>query len=302
MRLSTSLPSVLVTVLAAGPLSAQSGGGVTLQLPPTALAAARGDAQVVGGSVDAMLANPARTGVSRGVTISLGRFAGASTQGTLATSTALGPVSVGFFASWLDFGSDGVVPRIADLTVRGPVDASSLVAGTALAMNLLGFRLGAALSYGEDRLPGGRVSAALYDFGVSRTVAGLQVGLAVQHLGSDFEIGAVRRELPTRVSLGVRPRVTRIGAFLDLNLAAGLARERGGRITPSAVAELTYEPVQGWTGTVRLGARRVDGSGDPALQPIVVGGSLGLDRFALDYAFESYRGTGAVHRIGIRIE
>jgi hypothetical protein len=35
---------------------------------------------------------------------------------------------------------------------------------------------------------------------------------------------------------------------------------------------------------------------------VTFGGSFGLDRFWLDYAFQPYKGPGAAHRLGIRIQ
>jgi hypothetical protein len=93
-----------------------------------------------------------------------------------------------------------------------------------------------------------------------------------------------------------------LGTWFDLLAAVDLAWERDGRLVPGGGMELIYVPVEGWSAALRLGARRVERLGQQGRHPITLGASLGLDRFALDYAFESYRGRGAAHRLGFRIQ
>ena len=71
---------------------------------------------------------------------------------------------------------------------------------------------------------------------------------------------------------------------------------------PGGGAELIYEPVGGWYFVARAGARRVRSEPGRAESPVSFGGSFGLDRFWLDYAFQPYKGPGAAHRVGIRIQ
>jgi hypothetical protein len=100
-----------------------------------------------------------------------------------------------------------------------------------------------------------------------------------------------------------RPEKIRLGTYFDLVIAGAIARERDGRIVPGGGLELSYEPVGGWNFVARAGGRRVDDGPGPRESPVTLGGSFGLDRFWLDYAFQPSRnGGGASHRVGIRIQ
>lgn len=285
-----------------GSLVGQQTAPLVLRLPASARLAGLADAYVGGSGPDMVFVNPARIGEGPGLLLSAGRYAGASTDAALASTQPLGKLAVGAFARWLDFGADGFPTRPGALTERGADDAQSLAAGVAAARTIGGFQIGAAVSYLEERRPVARAGTAAFDLGVAHRFLGATAGLVVQHLGAGLDLAGAEADLPTRVTLGVSTRRRPIGTFFDLLATAALSRERDGTLTPAGAAELVYEPVAGWTASIRLGVRRVDGAGRPGLQPVTLGGSLGLDRFALDYAYESYRGTGAVHRLGIRLQ
>jgi hypothetical protein len=261
-----------------------------------------GDGYPGGAGSDVVFYNPAAIGRPNGLFASVARYSGASTQGALATSTSLGKLTVALFGQWLDYGADQFPARPGGLTIRGPDNGQSLAGGVAVATAVKGFRVGAAVKYVEERTPAVRTAGAAFDVGITRNVGRLTLGLAAQHLGANLEIGGDPVELPSRIALGATSQRLPMGTYLDIRASLAVARERDGRIMPAAGIELTYEPVGGWTAALRIGGRRVETIGSPALRPFTFGGSLGLDRFSVDYGVELYRGVGTAHRFGIRIE
>jgi len=130
----------------------------------------------------------------------------------------------------------------------------------------------------------------------------VSLGLAVQNLGRDIQIGSNRVPLPQRVTLGAMIPRLRLGTFFDAGVAASVSRAHDGTINPAGGAEVIYTPVQGWTFVTRAGVRRVsDGSGS-AESPVTFGATFGLDRLSVDYAFGAFTGPGSAHRIAIRIQ
>jgi hypothetical protein len=205
---------------------------------------------------------------------------------------------------FLDFGAkvDGFPTPAGSLLTRGPVDATSLDAMLAAEKSWFGIRFGGAAHYVSEQQAGRRAAGVLFDAGVGREVAGISLGLSVQNAGRDLVLNGVAGDPPTRVSLGGMREGIVVGTFFDLALAGAVTRVEGGRIVPGVGAELTWEPVAGWTVTGRLGARRGDPGGQPGASPLVFGGSFGLDAITLDYAFEPYHGApGGAHRFGVRI-
>ncbi|NOT06899.1 MAG: hypothetical protein HOP28_01710 [Gemmatimonadales bacterium] len=305
---STLLLAIGSLALGAVPLSAQYEGTVplVLKLPGGARALGLGNAFTAGRGPEVIFYNPAQIGLNRGTTLSLQRFGSASTLGALSTAGPFGKVAIAAGVQYLDYGADltGLTPEPGDLTRRGALNAASLVAGIAVQYIWKGVRFGAGAKYAEERVATGRDGGLLFDFGAGREFGNVTLALAVQHVGSDIGFAGYQAKVPTRVSLGGALPRTRLGTFFDLGLAASVARERDGRIVPAAGAELVYAPVDGWTFVARAGVRRTaDGSSvTRAESPVSVGGSFGLDRLWVDYAFEPYKGPGATHRIGIRIQ
>ncbi len=300
-RLALSALVALVTVRGAT-LPAQETAPLVLRLPSSPRAFGLGNAYVGGEGADAIFFNPANVGRTTGLLVSAARFRSASTEATIASSTSLGTkLAVAAFAQWLDYGSAGFPTPPGLLTTRGPDDAQSLAAGMGAATIVKKFRIGVAAKYVEERIAGVRGGRPAFDVGLAREIRWLTVGFAVQNLGRALDVGGTTARLPTRLSVGATTRRLPIGAYFDVLASAAVLRERDGSIVPGGGAELVYEPVSGWTAKLRAGLHRPDPS-SPAIGPITLGGSLGLDRFSLDYSVEWYRVGGTVHRFGVRIE
>jgi hypothetical protein len=264
-----------------------------------------GDAWVAGRGAEVIFYNPAQIPVLRGSTLGVARFGGDATLGTFSTVGPWWKVWIGAGVQFLDY-NRGQFPRVfaqpADLVRGGSINGSSLAATVSAAFRFKGFRIGASGKYVEERVFDGHSGSAGFDFGIAREVFRATFALAVQNLGGDLKIENQIGELPTRVTLGVASPSIRAGTFFDFAFTASVARERDGRIAPAGGAELIYEPVGGWYFVARAGARRVRQNAGEGESPVTFGGSFGLDRFWLDYAFQPYEGPGAAHRVAIRIQ
>ena len=298
--------ALMVLALAAGIARAQdpATAPLVLRLPGGTRALGLGDAFVAGRGAEVLFYNPAQIGVTRGTTLSLQRFGSSGTLGTMVTAGPFGKVALGVGLQYLDYGAEpgGFPTPPARLTVRGALGASSLAATVGGQFQWKGVRWGAAAKYVEERLPAARDGAPAFDLGAARQALGLTFGLAAQNLGGHLALGGTRADLPTRLILGAALPARRLGTYFDIGGSAAIARERNGRIVPAGGIEVAYVPVSGWIFAGRAGARRVTGSGTPEESPFTLGATFGLDRFGLDYAFEPYRGPGATHRVGIRIQ
>jgi hypothetical protein len=308
-RAARLLFPLIVASVAGAPAAAQDPqtAPLVLRLPGGTRALGMGNAFVAGRGPEALFYNPAQIGVQRGAALSIQRFGSASTLGSFSTAGGLGKVALAAGVQYLNYHTPSgafffTPPGL--LTQGAVLGSSSLAATVAGAIRWKGVRFGAAAKYVEERVFVERDGSGALDVGAAKDVGGLSVGLAVQNLGARLSYPSVDQhaDLPSRVTLGAAFSGKDIGTYFDLGASAAISRERDGRIVPAGGVELTYEPVSGWTFTGRVGARRVDGGTSPSESPLTLGASFGLDRFALDYAFVPYRGVGAAHRIGIRIQ
>ena len=301
----------MLLCLSAGPTSAAAQAPGTaplvLRLPGGARALGVGDAWVAGRGAEVIFYNPAQLPVLRGSAISAQRFGSAATLGTFSTVGPFGKIWIGAGVQFLDYnpalGSSNSFTDPGELTRKGPTNASSLAATVAAALRFKGVRFGVSGKYVEERVGGQQGGRAVLDVGAAREFFRATFALSVQNLGDDITMntGELAR-MPTRVTFGMSSPSIRVSTFFDFMFTASVARERNGRIVPAGGAELTYEPVGGWYFMARAGARRVKTTHLHDESPVTFGGSFGLDRFWLDYAFQPYEGPGAAHRVSIRIQ
>ncbi len=145
---------------------------------------------------------------------------------------------------------------------------------------------------------------AAFDLGASTRRFGLQFGASAQNLGRDYTSNGVRQLLPRRFSVGATLPTTSISTYFDFSATAAVSRERDGTVVPRGGVELSFEPVSGWTFSARAGAKRVvTTTGELRQAAIGVGGTLQVDRLALDYAFApAVAGGPPTHTLSRRIE
>jgi hypothetical protein len=126
---------------------------------------------------------------------------------------------------------------------------------------------------------------------------GSTVGVAVQHLGPRLDVAGRREALPAQLAIGIATAPKGLGKWVDVGGAAELDVRRDGELFPRGGVEISYSPIDGVTFTGRAGGRR------PQLReerPVTAGGGFTVDRFTLDYGWETLR-EGAGHRLTIRL-
>jgi hypothetical protein len=267
-----------------------------LQVAPTPRAATMGSVTAAR-DIEAIFGNPAMIGVATGTVASVGRF-DAATHLTIASSTSLGPFSVGIGAQYLDALSQAnVLPYWSyALQVGGHLATASAVGAFALATTFRGSRFGAAAKYVEQRIGSIHDAAPSLDLGFARDVSRYTVGVTVQNIGAGIHMPVSGAQLPLRVAAGVTSYGWTVGPF-DVNGSAGASVLPDGVVAPAAGLELGYSPLEGYNFSLRAGIRRPELR---AQQPLSFGGSAGLDRFSLEYAYEDWV-NGGTHRLALRV-
>jgi hypothetical protein len=267
-----------------------------LQIAPTPRASTFGNVTAIR-DVEAIFSNPAMVGVAAGTVVGVGRFQ-AATHLTLASAASLGPFSVGIGAQYLDaYSQSNALPYWSySLRAGGHIPTSSAVGGLALATTFRGNRIGATGKYMIQRIGAIEDTRPSLDLGLARDVSRYTVGLTVQNIGAGIHLVNSGAQLPLRVSAGVATYGWAVGQF-DLNGSAGASVLPDGIILPGGGVEVNYSPLEGYAFAVRGSMRRPELR---AQRPLSVGGSAGLDRFAVEYAYEDWVG-GGVHRLALRV-
>jgi hypothetical protein len=274
---------------------------LVLKLPATARVLALGGARVALRDVDAVFGNPALVGTGTGLAFGAERYESGATAGQFASSSTIGPLGIGVGAQMLDAGPRyGAFPAKSEvLTREGAVGTTSLAASVAASLTWKQIRWGVAATYVEERVADDRAGGVGFDIGASKSLSLLNstVGVAVQHLGPRLEVAGRREALPTQLALGIATAPKGLGKWVDVGGTAELDVRRDGEVFPRGGVELSYSPIEGVTFTGRAGARR------PQLReerPVTAGGGFTVDRFTLDYGWETLR-EGAGHRLTIRL-
>jgi hypothetical protein len=289
-------------LLAAGalPLRAQEDrhAPFVVQLAPSVRALGMGGQWVAGSDPDALFFNPALAATQTATSVGFGRYAAASTLAHAAWGMSFGGRGIALGAAALDYQARPGAPLSwRALGEHGSQRALSSVASAAGSLTFRGIRLGAAAKYVEERVGNIRDGGAAFDFGAAKDVASVTVGLSVQNVGASFDVGSVDAHLPLRVAAGVSGYGLRVGP-LDFGSSVGASVRRDGFVAGGGGVELGYVPLDGYQIVVRAGAHRPEAR---SLNPVTLGGTFEMDRFALDYAFEELRAAGGVHHLGIRV-
>jgi hypothetical protein len=290
--------SMVVICLAGRGAAAQADryAPIVSQLPATPRASVLG---TVAGArdIEAIFGNPALVGTASGIVAGTARY-GEATLLSIASASSLGTFSVGVGASYLDghATSDGLPLWSHALIEGGHLTMSSAVGGLALATTYRGLRVGGAVKYLAQHQGAQHDAVPSLDLGIAKDMARWTAGLTVQSIGAGIRFSNTVGQLPLRVSAGVGGVGFPVGPF-DLSGAAGASVLPDGKILPAGGVELGYSPMEGYLFIARAGLRRPELQ---AQQPFSFGGSAGLDRFSLEYAYEDWSGGGA-HRLALRV-
>jgi hypothetical protein len=297
--------AVAVVVLVPRAARAQREGHapIVLQLPASARALALADAWSGGRDVDAIFYNPAQlAGQRAALGFSLQRWGGSSTAGSLVGTYPFWRGVFGWGVQQLEWGAPsdvypGAAPGSAALNDRGPFNALSTALSIGYGMTVKGFRVGLATKYAEDRTGNNRDGVGMVDAGLGGDVGFVSVGLSIRNMGSEPRLAGTEAALPTRVALGAATLPRPLGPF-DLAANAEVATLRDQSFFAGLGAELSWTPIEGITGTGRVGVRTPVGD---AGSPVTLGAAFTLDRVAFEYAWEGMHGPGNGHRVGLRL-
>jgi hypothetical protein len=272
-------------------------GPVVLQLPSSARTAALGGAWVAGRDHDVIFYNPAQlVGNSRpGVDLTLLRYGPESTLKSIASSYAGGKwsLTLGWGAQLVNFASEPFpYPRSVDaLLADAPSSNTSSLVAVGGAILVKGFRAGIAGKYVSepDR------HALLADIGVARNQLGGVLAFSVQNLGGgSADDDDVNADIPTQFTYGysvVRPvRALDVGLFTQMT-------HRSGWTSPAAGVEVGYSWIEGYTVSLRAGARRPERG---VQQPATLGAALTVDRLSVEYAVQFFEGGRTANGITVR--
>jgi hypothetical protein len=307
---------------------------IVLLLPGGARTLALGNTGIVSRDDDVLFFNPAQLVIARGFSGSYERYSSTAGGGALSAVTRLatGGIAVGMSTVDYEMPNDVFPANRGSMLLDGPAFGTSLEASVGLAQLFKGHRIGAAVKYFEDNVPGVRVSHAALDLGVSRDFLRFYtLGVSVQNIGPSTTIPCsfaaqsvtnctipsgppnpnlaltTPAHLPLRSTIGVgtsRP----LGEF-DVLATAAVSMIRTKFVSPSGGAELSYSWLDGYSAAVRAGARRPF----PGETPFTAGAGFNVDRLSIDYALEALRATEffsngssqvstrIAHRIGLRI-
>jgi hypothetical protein len=302
MNKRTWCTAVMVLVSAAT-LSAQTPTSLplVLRLPASTRHLGLGDAAVAGVDDDVIFYNPAQLTLVRGSTVSGQRYAPGNTTAAFSTALAFFGGGLGVGAQWLGFSTRALTFPIsaAALDTSGILTASSAALTLAYGRAIKGVRIGLASKVAQESAPMTRSTSGFVDLGIEKDYRAFGIGLAVQNIST---FGVAHTLEPSRVTLGVMTgaaliNILPVSPFLDAALAAQVSVLNDGWVKPAGGLEFGVNWIQGYSLTVRGGARRPE-IGE---RPLTAGATLAADRFRFDYALETREGDNLSHRIGVRI-
>ena len=302
MRLAFAALSSLA-LLAAPTLGAQPPAPLlVLRMPAGTRALALGGAAVAVTDAEAVFNNPAQLTNGRGVAIGAQRWGAGASLVSAAVAIAASPGGLGFGVQHLDY-TTTCDACAGEPTVEGALGrrlaapAATSVATLGFGRELDGVRVGIAGKVAEQRLPDVRAAAAAVDVGIAKQVGPVWLGLAAQNVGGALRLGpAGRWQLPRKTTVGAAVDFYPLGP-LDVGASAAVAFEEGGEVVPGGGIEIGYSPLEGYSGALRAGVRRVVGDD---VGPLSLGAILTRDRFSLEYAYQAIEAPGELHRVGIR--
>ncbi len=253
---------------------------------------------------DVVFYNPAQVGEVRQTAIAWQRFDNSAALFSLATTTSAIGVSLGAGVQYLEYTAtsrDGGITTGA-LAHGGTFTASGVAGVLSAAIERNGVRIGLSTKYLAQTVASGRRSMPTMDLGFATDLGPVTVAMVLHDADGVLAKGAENGfRLPTRVSFSGMAARMPVGLWFDLGAAASVTIDKNGEVRPAGGIELSYLPVSGWEITGRIGAQDVSGAARRGESAMTFGATLGVDRIALDYAFQQYDGPGATHRIGLRV-
>lgn len=298
LRRLAVLVAAALPCTAAAQTSGATRGPLILLLPSGSRSLALGNTGVASRDDEVIFFNPAQLAIASGMSVSGEYLSSTAGLGALSAVTRFnGNGGIGIGVRMANYELPAGVYPATRLTMMNAADGpgASIEASVGYAQVLKSLRVGAAVKYAEDVSPLARVSRPLADIGVARDMFRSTLGLAVQNIGRDMDLGGRTVGLPLRTTLGIshgRP----LGEF-DVAVTGALSMVRAETLYPSGGLEVNYSWLSGYNVVVRGGLRRA-GIGE---QPFTAGAGLTMDRMTIEYALETLSNAQVGHRFGVRI-
>jgi len=293
---------LLIGSAAALPGQTPKSAPLVLQLPSGARILALGNAGVAGRDDDVLFYNPAQLALVRGSTISGQRYAPGNTAGAMSTVFAFAGGGIGIGIQWLGFSTEAAsFPySMTSLDSTGTRTASSAAATIGMGRVFKGIRVGLAGKVAQESSAQARSTSGFFDIGLEKDFfrfAG--IGLSIQNISA---FGDARGLEPTRFTLGTMAEaplvfLLPVSPFIDMGLAGQVTVLHDGWIKPAGGLEVGIAWIQGYSVTLRAGARRPE----PGERPMTAGVGFNADRVRFDYALETRDRDNVAHRIGVRV-
>jgi hypothetical protein len=300
MRILIGAALIVVTATAA---SAQERdyAPILLSLPSSTRALALGGAFPVGSSEPAaVFYNPALSAIA-GVALDIQRYEGDATTVSLAGAMEWwgGRIGLGLQAAQYGVSAGALRDGFEEsaLAEGGAETVGEQVATVAYARRIKGLRVGVAGKLIAQRALDESATTGALDLSTGVTVRRINVGLALQNIGPEYDFLDIELSPPLRMTLGAALSQSVPLGPLDLMAAASLSREADGTVVPGAGVEFGYWPIQGRTFFARAGLRN---PADDDVAPWTVGAGFNGDRITLDWAFFTFDEAGSTHRLTVR--
>ncbi len=279
---------------------------LVLTQPSSARVTALGGAWVAGRDQDVIFSNPALlVGVRTDFSLSLVRFGPSAHGASLTSAYAGGKMSftLGWGVQALGFSipTGSLPPYSVDRLLTAPstaglrtiADAQSFVTTVAGAVQYKTLKVGVAGKYAADRSDANR-HAFLVDVGAARNLLGGVAAVAVQNLGHRTLDDLPFALLPRQIAAGWA--TSRPAGPLDLALFTQVSR-RSGWTGAAAGLEAGYSWIEGYSVTLRAGARRPESTAE---RPLALGAAFTADRLTMEYAVRFFDDNRFAHVVTIR--
>lgn len=296
------LPIVVLCSVVCPPLAhaqAPASAPLILSVPSSARVAALGNAWVAGRDQDVVFSNPAQMVNTRpDFAVSAAHFGPGANGGSFATVYAAGKLSftLGVGVQTMNFTTAAAQSTpfdVGTLLARGPADAQTSLMTVGGAVLYKTFKIGVSGKYLSDRTSVNR-HALVADIGVARNLFGGVAALAVQNLGHAALSDTPAAKLPRQVALGWS-KTKPIGP-LDFALFTQVTQRRGWT-SPAAGLETGFSWIEGYSVTLRAGARRPESSLE---KPFTLGAAFSGDRLTIDYAMRFFDNSRRAHLVTVR--
>jgi hypothetical protein len=296
LAVTSTLPLALASGSASLALAQNLYSPIILRLPAGPRTLALGNTGIASRDDEVIFFNPAQLVNATGFSASGERLGPHAGTGAVSAVTRFNRGGIGIGMRFADYETAlGAFPATRATMLERGLGGQSLEAVVGFAQTIKGFRAGVSGKFAEEYTASTRFSKPLADVGIARDYRRMNIGLAVQNIGADEDVGADRITLPLKTTLGVG-HTRSLGPY-DFMVTGAVSLLRDDFVQPSGGIEMNYSWLSGYNIALRGGARRSVVGEDP----FTGGAGFTMDRLSIDYAFEMLGDKRFGHRIGLRI-